>query len=234
MFWTLALAHLIGDYPLQTDRLVRLKRRWDGLLLHVAIHLALMLLLSGRDSLRIWPQLLALTAIHYAVDTLKNIETNRWPHVVILPYFLDQLLHILSLYFVARWIEGRHGVYRDADWLIYAVAYLSVTHVWFITERIVAHRRSRYLAAVETYRWSRQLYRAAALTVFLLIGGLLGSLLLPSRLADDAAPLSAPLAALFTGLLPPPYRASPYHRLLLAQDLLGPLLAALLVLFFTA
>lgn len=217
MFWTLALAHLIGDYPLQTDRLVLAKRHWRGLALHVAIHLTVMLLLTGRDSLVVWPQLLVLAALHFAIDSLKNFESTRWPRFVVLPYLLDQLLHIISIVLVASWIETRFGIQRHHEWLIYAAAYLSATHVWFITERIVAHREAPYQAAVDAYRWSRIAARGLALTVYLLIGHMLR---IPELLASTA---------FLVALIPPPYRYPPYHRRMLAQDLVGPFLLALLV-----
>lgn len=218
MFWTLGLAHLIGDYPLQTDRLVRAKRHWPGLALHVAIHLAVMLLLTGRDSLVVWPQLLVLAAAHFAIDSLKNFESIRWPRFVVVPYILDQVLHVISITFIALWIETRYGIQRDQPWLIYAAAYLSATHVWFITERIVAHREARYRQVVEAHRWSRIVARGVALTVYLLLGHLLR---LPDLIASTV---------LLGALLPPPYRrCTPFRRRMLLQDLFGPLLLALLV-----
>lgn len=220
MFWTLALAHLIGDYPLQTDSLVRAKRHWRGLTIHVAIHLAVMLLLTGRDSLIVWPQLLALTAAHFAIDALKNYEARRWPHLVVTSYTADQVLHFLSIVLVALWIESEHGINRDQNWLIYAAAYLSATHVWFITERVVAHRRPRYQAEVEDHRWSRIIARGLALSLYLILGNLV--------IAPEALMATFALAI----LLPPPYRCTRFRRLMLAQDLLGPLFLALLVFWF--
>ncbi|MFW6068906.1 MAG: DUF3307 domain-containing protein [Chloroflexota bacterium] len=220
MFWTLSLAHLIGDYPLQTDSLVRAKRHWWGLTLHVAIHLALMLLLAGRDSLIVWPQLLALAAAHFAIDALKNYEARRWPHLVVTSYTIDQILHFLSIILVALWIEADYGIHRDQNWLIYAAAYLSATHVWFITERVVAYRQPRYQLEVETHRWSRIFARGLTLSVYLFLGHLL---LAPEVLMVSFA---------FALRLPPPYRCTQFRRRMLVQDLLGPLVLALLVFWF--
>ncbi|HZD11802.1 MAG TPA: DUF3307 domain-containing protein [Candidatus Binatia bacterium] len=215
MFWTLGLAHLIGDYPLQTDRMVRAKRHWPGLTLHVAIHFAVMLLLTGRDSLVVWPPLLMLAAAHFAIDSFKNLETVRWPQMVLPPYFVDQLLHILSIFLVARWIETRYGIYRDQPWMIYAAAYLSATHVWFITERIVAYRDAAYRKHIESHYLARVGVRALALTVYLLLGRQVW--------------LAVAAPAMATALLPEPYRCSSYCRLMLLQDVLGPLVLAILV-----
>jgi hypothetical protein len=221
MFWTLGLAHLIADYPLQTDRLVRAKQKPAGLFVHVAIHFVVTLLLCGRQSATIWPQLLALAAAHYAIDTFKSFESRRWPHIVIRPYILDQLLHILSLYLVALWIESAYNIHLDRNWTIYAIAYLIATHVWFITERIMARHDPRYQEAVEKHRWSRQVVRALALTAFILLGQLLH---LPALFA---------MAPFLAALVPPPYRAAFRSRMLIL-DLTGPLLLALFVHAFTA
>lgn len=222
MFWTLTLAHLIGDYPLQTDRLVRAKRHWWGLTIHVAIHLAVMLLLTGRDSLSVWPQLLALAAVHFAIDALKNYEARRWPNLVVTSYTADQILHFLSIILVAIWIESVHGLSRDQDWLIYAAAYLGATHVWFITERVVAYRQPRYQAEVETHRWLRILARGLTLSVYLLLGQLI------------LAPEALLAAFALTVQLPSPYRCTQFRRRMLVQDLLGPLFLAMLVFLFVS
>ena len=218
MFWTLGLAHLIADYPLQSNRLVLAKRHWPGLTVHVAIHFAMMLLLAGRDALLVWPQLLALAAIHFAIDSFKNFNSARWPRLVVFPYVLDQLLHLLSIALVAVWIQAVHGIQRDQDWLIYAAAYVLATHVWFITERILAHDDECYRKEIEAHYLPRMVVRALALTLFLLAGRLIWT-------AATATPL-----LFIAGPLRLPYRQSHFRRRMLLQDLLGPLLLAILVL----
>ena len=44
MFWPLFLAHLLADYPLQSDWMVQAKKTWPGLATHVAVHLATVLI----------------------------------------------------------------------------------------------------------------------------------------------------------------------------------------------
>jgi hypothetical protein len=218
MFWTLALAHVLADYPLQTDALVRAKRNWLGVAAHVTIHLATMILLSGRDSLFVWPALIVLALAHFFIDILKSTVSVRWPKLVVGPYLLDQLFHFTSIFLVALWIERKWAIERDQLWMIYATAYLGATHVWFITERVVAHGDPRYLETTQAYQWSRLVIRGLALTIYLLVGGLL----LPGE--ASAAPLA------FLAMRLPPYGRSIYGRGMLLQDLIGPLLVAVLVL----
>lgn len=218
MFWTLALAHVFADYPLQTDALVRAKRNWLGVALHVTIHLATMIVLSGRDSLIVWPALIVLAVAHFIIDILKSMVSMRWPRLVVGPYIVDQLFHFTSILLVALWIERQWAIERNQLWMIYATAYIGATHVWFITERVVAHGDPRYLETTQAYQWSRLVVRGLALTIYLLIGGLL--------LPGDAS--AAPLA--FLALQIPPYGRSVYGRGMLLQDLIGPLLVAIVVL----
>ncbi len=97
---------------------------------------------------------------------------------------------------------------------------LSATHVWFITERVVAYRQPRYQVKVETHRWSRIFARGLTLSVYLLLGHLL--------LAPEVLMITFALAL----RLPPPYRCTQFRRRMLVQDLLGPLILALLVFWF--
>ena len=218
MFWTLALAHLIADYPLQTDGLVRAKVRWTGVALHATVHLLVMTILSGRASLRIWPALLALAAAHFTIDMTKSAVGHYRPRQVIVPYVIDQLLHIASLALVAFWIERQFGVQRDQTWMIYAAAYLGATHVWYITERVAAHDDPSYRETVQAHRRLRPVMRGLALTVYLLAG----AWLLPE--SPDTIALFVAASLLL------PYRREPFGRRMLAQDLLGPLPIAVLAL----
>lgn len=221
MFWTLVLSHLLADYPLQTDRLVQAKRHTRGLILHIGVHLLTMFVLSGRASLIVWPQLLALGAIHFVIDGIKNITAHRWPRVVVVPYLLDQLVHFLSIALIAAWIEERHGIRHDQQWMLYAAAYLFVTHIWFISERLVAHDNRAVREEIQSQRWQRMVVRAVMLTVYLLLGRVLFN------------PALAFIFPLIAGLGRFPYGDRRYGRPMLLLDLLVPLVVALLLLWLT-
>ena len=72
MFWTLLLAHFIGDYFLQTDWMVRNRDKFWVLTLHASIHLGVMLLLIGVSRSEYWPLISLLALIHMGVHTGSN------------------------------------------------------------------------------------------------------------------------------------------------------------------
>jgi hypothetical protein len=99
MFYLFLLAHLVADFVLQPYWLVIRKRRWDGLLLHGGIVLACMLLLPLADAtaLALWPVMLAITAVHILADRLKVRYGDRIPGPPIVPFLLDQVVHVTTL-----------------------------------------------------------------------------------------------------------------------------------------
>ncbi len=95
---TLLLAHLVADFPLQTNSIVKMKSRGNkGLGLHVFVHIVVLILLI-KDPLRYWPTLLFLAIAHFITDWAKvRVHTK-----VQTPGFLfDQFIHIITLAFLA-------------------------------------------------------------------------------------------------------------------------------------
>ena len=173
MFWRLFLAHLIGDYPLQSEWLIENKRSIWGLSLHTAIHLAVTLFVLGSASVEAWPKVLVLVLIHFLVDLAKSFLVSRWPKHAALQYVADQFLHFLSIFFVARWIESDLQpslMPANNIWPIYAIGYLVVTYVWHITERLFTVENETYQKELEQDYWSRMVARAVLLTFFLFAG----------------------------------------------------------------
>jgi hypothetical protein len=100
-FVILLLAHLIADFPLQTNRIFSLKttQPHKGLFLHVAVHLLVAAILL-QNPLRYAPLLLAYVAIHYVVDWLK-LRQKATPQVP--GFLLDQAAHLLTIVLLAAW-----------------------------------------------------------------------------------------------------------------------------------
>lgn len=97
VFMKLLLAHLIGDFFLQPKKWVDEKEakklKSPKLYIHVAIHVALLLLLLW--DITLWPLVLAIGIIHLIIDAVKLVfqtkKTQRfW-------FFIDQLLHMVSI-----------------------------------------------------------------------------------------------------------------------------------------
>ncbi|WP_129713877.1 DUF3307 domain-containing protein [Pedobacter sp. SYP-B3415] len=99
----LSIAHLLGDFFLQPDKWVeekeRLKLRSSKLYIHVAVHIALTLIvLYSLDS---WKAALLIGVFHLAIDAAKLWFQK--PRTKRLWFFIDQILHFLTIFAVA-WI----------------------------------------------------------------------------------------------------------------------------------
>lgn len=95
------LAHLIGDFLLQSGSAVKQKeeKKWRApfLYLHVALHFVLILLITWNPSL--WLAALVIAATHLIIDGLKlqfQKDGNR-----MLWFFADQALHVAVI--LATW-----------------------------------------------------------------------------------------------------------------------------------
>lgn len=83
---------------------------------------------------------------------------------------LDRLLHIVSIYLVANWIDGGLDpslLPAPLGWPLLAAGYIIATYVWFITERMVYANDSQYLVELEDHFWSRMTGRGVMLTALL-------------------------------------------------------------------
>lgn len=175
MFWHLALAHLIADYPLQTDWMVKHKTRFGVLFLHAAVQLACMVVVALPASLRAWPALLTLAAFHFAVDRGKNWFNLHRPQWRAWPYLLDQFLHFASIGLVSAFIPASSG---PGPWLprpaaVVALGFLLVTYVAMITERVLLSESSGYLPEnLAGQAWTRLFWRAGLLGLILLGWGM--------------------------------------------------------------
>jgi len=93
-FLALLLAHLLADFPLQTNRIFRLKIAGNlGLVLHVLIHIVMVALLIQQPG-QYLSLLIVLGLAHFATDWIKvRFPGNpQWPGFV-----LDQLAHLVTI-----------------------------------------------------------------------------------------------------------------------------------------
>jgi len=96
----LLIAHLAGDFFLQSNNLVNKKEqlKWRSGFLYTVIHFVLMLLLTA--DIHFWKYALAIALLHLVIDGCKlqfqTSETKRtW-------FIADQILHVIVI--VAAWI----------------------------------------------------------------------------------------------------------------------------------
>lgn len=170
MFWYFVLSHLLGDYPLQPDWIARNKTKVGFLAIHAGIHFAVMLVIVGLVNMQWWPYLLLLAALHFLIDLGKMAVNRIWPRWVILPYATDQALHYFTIWWVVILFERAHGDIASPpapSWLIFAIGYLLVTHVWYISERVLAYKDESYRQEITAQAWARMITRALLLSLFL-------------------------------------------------------------------
>jgi hypothetical protein len=107
LFWTLLLAHIVGDFPLQIDALYRLKKRGiTGVLPHVAVCTLtnIFALASLLSTMQAWTTLLALAVVHVILDHGKIYISDKLVKDNFFQFIIDQTLHILSIWFAAQWL----------------------------------------------------------------------------------------------------------------------------------
>ncbi len=170
MFWFLLFAHFLADYPLQTTWMVKNKNRFWVLLFHITIHFVVGLVLVLLFEPEVWPFLILLAVLHFLIDAGKIFINIIRPDWVIGPYFIDQFIHLISLFIIAIMMANYSNIppfALEPLWLIILIAYLIVTYVWYISERIIAFRNEAYFNQVVDKEWSRMLARAIFLTLTL-------------------------------------------------------------------
>jgi hypothetical protein len=131
MFFLFFLAHLVADFVLQPLWLVQRKRYWSGLLIHGGIVQGCMLALPLLDAqiLALWPLMLGITAVHVAADRWKVRVADRFFQPPLIPFLLDQAIHIvtlgmaLGLALPAEQVWAMDGT-MSIPWAIYAIGYL--------------------------------------------------------------------------------------------------------------
>jgi hypothetical protein len=132
LFGTLLLGHLIADFPLQTSTIFRFKRsHWAGVLLHSAVGCVVTAFLI-EDPFLYWRVLLTLGLVHFAIDWLK-LQFRLWPES--LTFVADQIVHVLVLWLVARWVPQMQGVLSPvilSASLAYALVPVLLTFMWIL------------------------------------------------------------------------------------------------------
>lgn len=142
LFIKLFLAHLIGDFVLQSSHWIKDKQqnklKSTYLYLHTGIHFILILLLSW--DLTMWKIALLISISHLIIDTVKLYIIERVNHKQ-WPFFLDQLLHIIILALVAfngNWHDLSLSFSRYFDWKIVTAFLFLSTPTSIIMEKCLA------------------------------------------------------------------------------------------------
>jgi hypothetical protein len=130
LFTKLLLAHLIGDFLLQPKKWVKDKEKKKAaskyLYLHVLLHFAVTLILLWDFSF--WKIALFILISHYFIDLSKLYANSLFKNESI-PFFIDQVLHIIVLYCCAYfgnlW-EHTSSLFKQLDWtLVTTIVFVS-------------------------------------------------------------------------------------------------------------
>lgn len=156
LFAILTLAHLLADFPLQTNSIAKMKvTSLRGLLAHVAIHMATSWALLGFE-LRFWVLVSWLGLAHFLVDYIKvKSHTDRSAFF----FILDQLAHlacifIISINTISTLGEMRHAI---STIILYPSLFVATTFVimvlgWIWTNNLHDDMVDRYISL----RWGRE------------------------------------------------------------------------------
>lgn len=99
---TLLLAHLLADFPLQSNRLARLKQSsLRGVFIHVLIYMVATAFLL-RQPLQYWPLVLSLGIAHFVIDAVKIVCKSQR---AILCFVIDQIMHVSTVVVAVYWAQ---------------------------------------------------------------------------------------------------------------------------------
>ena len=134
LFLKFLLAHILGDFVLQSNNWVKNKEekkiKSSKLYLHIGIHAILLLIILQFNLKEYWLGFAIIVISHYLFDVsklyLQKKKTKRtW-------FFIDQVLHLLALIFVTSIYRGFNIYFNDiitSEILLLLISLLMVTSV---------------------------------------------------------------------------------------------------------
>lgn len=149
LFIKLLIAHLIGDFFLQSAKAVKQKEvkkvKSSYLYIHCFLHAVLSLLVSW--DIHFWPYALLIGGTHLLIDAIKlYVLNNKWKLEI---FLADQVLHILVLLVVSLLYKDFHF---EFNWLIDIRAILLYVSLLLLTSP------SSIFIKMAISKWSPQNY----------------------------------------------------------------------------
>ncbi|TDS13023.1 DUF3307 domain-containing protein [Sphingobacterium paludis] len=141
LFLKLFLAHVLGDFVFQPNKLVQKRKEKIGfLLLHVAIHGMILTILFCTTLFKHWHIVLFVTFAHLLIDSVKIYVERQWPLQPFTFFVFDQLLHlgsiVAALVLAYGWPETwTRAIFSDTS-LCYVIAFLLTAYVSPIALRV--------------------------------------------------------------------------------------------------
>lgn len=167
MFYPFLFAHLLADFPFQTDAVFARKHRMDGLLMHGLLVMVAMVVVVRPHDMRLWLAMALIALLHTFQDYLKMRFGKALPGEPYIPFFLDQFLHIAIILGVLT------GLGIELSWMpdpamrpfILLIGYVLATWTAFIMQRIIWRNAPEVLAFINETKWLGFGLRAMLLTV---------------------------------------------------------------------
>lgn len=111
LMWFLMLAHLVGDYALQTDRMAAQKGTSLGhLTAHIAVYVGTLFVTlwiygSVTGLFSFWTvATLGALAVIFVIHWVQDFSKSRFFNGSKQAYYIDQTLHILQLFLLRWWL----------------------------------------------------------------------------------------------------------------------------------
>jgi hypothetical protein len=93
MFYKLIFAHLLADFVLQTNWIMKHKRQWHGMTIHISLVLGTMMLMAWGVLSDWWLLILGIAASHALIDWAK-LHLDRENQMPFLSFLADQAIHL--------------------------------------------------------------------------------------------------------------------------------------------
>lgn len=120
IFIYLIIGHLLGDFLLQTSRLVTFKQKSIfGIILHCLIIWIsqAILLLPYLFSLEVWGTITLIAIIHFGIDFSKiALKEKTKTKIPLIPFTLDQVAHFIVLYLGYLFIKNQEPLWFTNSW----------------------------------------------------------------------------------------------------------------------
>ncbi|MCY4781391.1 DUF3307 domain-containing protein [Sphingobacterium sp. UT-1RO-CII-1] len=150
LFLKLFLAHILGDFVFQNEKLNK-KKNINALylLLHITIHGVLLFLFFASEWREMWQTILFILSVHLLVDSLKSLANNNWPNHSFLIFCVDQAFHCLALLLVVIYWHGFpeqwFNFLLSVDFLLYVISLVLIVFVCPVTLKILFGRWNKEL-----------------------------------------------------------------------------------------
>lgn len=130
----LIIAHLLADFIFQPKKLIEWKKRnMLGILVHVMIFalLSLLLMMPYLMHWETWAVIGGISLVHLITDKIKIAALIKYKGFI-LPFILDQAIHLASIIIGARFIPEISTVGLSNSLLIFFLGVIYAIYIFFI------------------------------------------------------------------------------------------------------